>query len=290
MWQQFGMPQVQLPIFPAGVTHINSEVAFEERDGKVYYFNGHLPVFVHEKSALATFRLFSTQLVINGNATGSGDLSCIRGTAGHGQTLCEALSGAWSSGLFCTCQEALGQQIDCGSLPTGSRLIGPGTDCARSGSGGGDFVKSLPQGGPFNASRGWQKKDLSNDAIASTKSERSIADIQAPLGRATTRSLERVAASVGMLNGAPIEFELVKDVPDGGVLFALPALLLLGLLSKSREMFSMPEGFYPLESIFLLLALMAPGAYSFARSVALCGAGRMGQVDGARSNPRSAHP
>jgi hypothetical protein len=55
----FGMPQVQLPIFPAGVTHINSGVAFEERDGKVYYFNGHLPVFVHEKSALSTFRLFS---------------------------------------------------------------------------------------------------------------------------------------------------------------------------------------------------------------------------------------
>jgi transposase-like protein len=65
----FGMPQVQLPIFPAGVTHINSEVAFQERDGKVYYFNGHLPVFVHEKRALAAFRFFSTQLVINGNAT-----------------------------------------------------------------------------------------------------------------------------------------------------------------------------------------------------------------------------
>jgi hypothetical protein len=55
--------------------------------------------------------------------------------------------------------------------------------------------------------------------------------------------LERVAASVGVLHRAPIEFELVKDVPDGGVLFALPALLLLGLLSKSQEMFSMPEGF-----------------------------------------------
>ena len=35
----------------------------------MYYFNGHLPVFVHEKSDLATFRLFSTQLVINGNTT-----------------------------------------------------------------------------------------------------------------------------------------------------------------------------------------------------------------------------
>ena len=60
-----------------------------------------------------------------------------------------------------------------------------------------------------------------------------------------------------MLDGAPIEFERVADVPDGGVLFGLPVLLLYGLLYKSREIFSMPEGFYPLESIFLLLALMA---------------------------------
>ena len=57
--------------------------------------------------------------------------------------------------------------------------------------------------------------------------------------------MDRVAASVGMLNGAAIEFERVQDVPDGGVLLALPALLVLGLLSKSRENFSMSEGFYP---------------------------------------------
>jgi hypothetical protein len=63
-----------------------------------------------------------------------------------------------------------------------------------------------------------------------------------------------------MLNGAPIEFELVKDVPDGGVLFALPALLLLGLLSKSREMFSMPEGFYPLAFGFASEAGAGAGA------------------------------
>ena len=69
--------------------------------------------------------------------------------------------------------------------------------------------------------------------------------------------MDRIAASVGMLNGAAIEFERVQDVPDGGVLLALPALLVLGLLNKSRENFSMSEGFYPLESIFLVLALMA---------------------------------
>jgi hypothetical protein len=67
--------------------------------------------------------------------------------------------------------------------------------------------------------------------------------------------LDRVAASVGILHGADIEFELVEDVPDGGVLLALPSLFLLGLLSKSPEILLTPEGFYPLKSIFLLLAL-----------------------------------
>src|SRR5271154_3811164 len=87
----------------------------------------------------------------------------------------------------------------------------------------------------------------------------SLADVQSPLGRATTRSLDRVAASIGMLNGAAIEFERAQDVPDGGVLLALPALLVLGLLSRSREIFSLSEGFYRLESVFLVLALMALG-------------------------------
>jgi len=63
------MPQVQLPIFPPGVTPITSEIAFQCEEGKVCYFNGHLPVFIHDKKELATFRLFTSQLVINGNAT-----------------------------------------------------------------------------------------------------------------------------------------------------------------------------------------------------------------------------
>src|SRR4249920_956869 len=70
-WQKRGMPQVQLPVFPDGVTHITSEIAFERREGKVCYFNGHLPVFIHDSEDLASFRLFSSQLVINGNASQS---------------------------------------------------------------------------------------------------------------------------------------------------------------------------------------------------------------------------
>jgi Transposase protein len=77
------------------------------------------------------------------------------------------------------------------------------------------------------------------------------------MGYGTTRTLERMAAAIGMLDGAPIEFERVQDVPDGGVLFALPALLENGLLSGTEKIYTMSEGFYPIETIFLLLALMA---------------------------------
>jgi hypothetical protein len=92
--------------------------------------------------------------------------------------------------------------------------------------------------------------------------------------------LDRVAAAVGLLNGAPIEFERVADVPDGGVLLALPALLLYGLLDKSRKIFSMPEGFYPLESIFLLLALMALGRIPSLESLRYVAPGEWGKLIG----------
>jgi hypothetical protein len=39
----------------------------------------------------------------------------------------------------------------------------------------------------------------------------------------------------------------------------LPALLALGLLRHSREHFSLPAGFYPLETIFLTVAFLALG-------------------------------
>jgi len=77
------------------------------------------------------------------------------------------------------------------------------------------------------------------------------------MGCATTRSLERVAAAMGDLNGAPIRFETAVDIPQGGVLLALPALLVTGLLRHTQRFYELPKGFYGIESIFLLLALMA---------------------------------
>jgi transposase len=63
------MPQLQLPIFPAGTTPITGELAFDCQGGKVTYLNGHLPVFQHRQEDLAAFRLFTSQLVVNGTAS-----------------------------------------------------------------------------------------------------------------------------------------------------------------------------------------------------------------------------
>ncbi len=68
------MPQVQLPIFPAGSVEINRDLACRTEEERVVYYNGHLPVFTHAKNDLASFRLFTSQLIIQGSAT-QGDIA-----------------------------------------------------------------------------------------------------------------------------------------------------------------------------------------------------------------------
>ena len=63
------MPQLQLPVFPVGTSAITPELAFERREEQVVYFNGHLPVFTHTTQDIASFRFFTTQLIVNGTAS-----------------------------------------------------------------------------------------------------------------------------------------------------------------------------------------------------------------------------
>jgi transposase len=62
------MPQLHLPMFPNGVTHITNELAFEKRDGRITYFNAHMPVFTHDENDTATFRMISSQFCVTGTA------------------------------------------------------------------------------------------------------------------------------------------------------------------------------------------------------------------------------
>lgn len=62
------MAQMQLPIFPDGVTHITAMLVFSKQDGRVTYFNGSMPVFVHDEQDIASFRMITAQFCVNGNA------------------------------------------------------------------------------------------------------------------------------------------------------------------------------------------------------------------------------
>jgi predicted transcriptional regulator len=63
------MPQMLLPMFPAEATSINPLVGFCRKDDMVYYFNGMMPIFSHAVNDLKSFRLITSQLIVNGNAT-----------------------------------------------------------------------------------------------------------------------------------------------------------------------------------------------------------------------------
>jgi transposase len=60
------MAQLQLPIFPAGVTEINRQIAVQKQGSSVYYLHGHLPVFQHEEQDVWSFRMFTSQMIASG--------------------------------------------------------------------------------------------------------------------------------------------------------------------------------------------------------------------------------
>lgn len=69
--KDFLLLQKLLPLFSKDVTLINNLVGFAKRDNTVYYFCGQMPVFQHVESDLSSFKMFMSQLYIQGTATQS---------------------------------------------------------------------------------------------------------------------------------------------------------------------------------------------------------------------------
>jgi hypothetical protein len=67
------MPQIQLPMFPAGAVEITGDLACQCDAKTVVYYHGQLPVFTHGKEDVASFRMFTSQLIVQGSAT-QGDI------------------------------------------------------------------------------------------------------------------------------------------------------------------------------------------------------------------------
>lgn len=64
--QTAGMAQIQLPVFPDGVTQLSTDLGVICRNGRVSYFYGTLPVFTHDATDVKSFRMFTSQLYLEG--------------------------------------------------------------------------------------------------------------------------------------------------------------------------------------------------------------------------------
>lgn len=276
------MPQIQLPIFPEGVTYITNELAFKKKDGQIIYFNGTMPVFIHEEEDLKTFRMITSQFVINGNVKQSELVKAFglpgitvkryvklyreKGPEGFYEKKGSRGAGVLTPEVLAKVQEMLNGGE---SIPEIGRKL---------------ELKANTLSKALRAGRLEQpvKKELEerSEALVSTKSQRSGEDSSAGMGMGATRTLERVAASLGELNEGPVEFKPSLDVAKGGVLLALPALIVSGLLAHVTNFFQLSKGYYGVGSIFLLLAFMALSRMKAVEWLRYCAPGEWGKILG----------
>jgi len=100
------------------------------------------------------------------------------------------------------------------------------------------------------------------------------------MGRGACAVEARTAASLGALTAVAPDFQPALDVPNGGMLGALPALLAVGLLASVERFFMLPKGYYGLDSLFLLLAFMALARLKSVESLRYVAPGEWGKLLG----------
>lgn len=249
--------QLILPCIPRGATEINNVVGVFRNDNLWTYFLGGYPVHFHKADDHKMFRLVTSQLIESSacrqvdiiKAFGVSKSSVIRSQ--------NILRDSGSEGFF---------------KPRAVRTVG-----------GKVFTPEvLAQAQSFldehyTRSEIAKKLDIKHDTLrkaindgrleeskqdsfaATTKSFRNTEDAKAAegLGTACTRVEDRVESIFGSGDGAVTHFEPCLDVPKGGVLCALPALLENGLLHGSESMLGEVGGYYRTLHILLLLAFMS---------------------------------
>jgi hypothetical protein len=312
------MPQTLLPLFPDGATQINAQLSFVKRDGEVAYFHGVLPVFMHQEQDHSTFRMITAQFCVTGNAQqaeivrafGVTSISVkravkcyrshgpagfyaprkTRGPAVLNPVVLDEVQRRLDAGKA-TAQVAnelhlkkntLNKAIAAGRLhkphpatassppstPAGEAGMSASTADASTAEGHSllpkpTFMPMVPPIGP-----------------SSSQSQRSTADSRAEMGMGATNQLDRVAASLGLSGPVPIRFQPALDVPHGGVLLAVPALLACGLLRHTDKHFQLPQGYYGLPSLFLLWAFLALGRLKSIEQLRYCSPGEWGKLLG----------
>jgi len=256
------MAQLQLPLYPAGYTLINALVGFQKRDGRIYYFQGSLPLYSHSEDDYEDFRFITSEMIVSGGVKQAEIVRAFGVSSKSVKRNVKRLREEGLRGLLRATQGGTAHVLTPRVTRKAQVLLDQGLTAAEVGRRlviSGDTIRKALKSGRLNRPEP-TVTEPSVTLVSSpgqTKSERMVADRQTGLGLGCTRQAERQAASLGQLNGAPPVFVPNVDVQSAGVMTALPALLANGLLKSSDQHFTIPKGFYSLVSTLITLAFTA---------------------------------
>lgn len=277
------MLKIQLPLFPPELTFINNQVSFQKKEGKIYYFHGLFPLFSHEEKDLHSFRFITSQLVVSGRvkeievakAFGVSYISVKRSVKRLRE---EGLNGFYKKAKARSAH-VLTREV----LEKAQKLLDQGdkpVEVAKKLDLKANTVRKAVQAGQLRARVQDNQAPEEQKPKAQTKSARAVLDSQAGMGMGCTRQEDRVQAAFGELAEANPVFKENVDVKSAGVLLALPSLLLNGLLKNCDQFFSIPKGYYGLQSLLIILAFVAILRIKSLEGVRYCDAGELGKLIG----------
>ncbi|MDM8515977.1 hypothetical protein QUF76_07245 [Desulfobacterales bacterium HSG16] len=249
------MSQLILPMIPKGATQINDFLSVWRGDQRWTYYVGMHPINYHDPDDQRMFRVVTSQLIESGSCRPT---DIIKTFGVSKSSVDRALKKLRTGGIKAFFKKQIrnksGNVLTKEVLEKAQLLLDQGNtrkDVAEE-----IDVKYDTLRKAINTGRLLETKD--NETVIS-KSARSVSDAVAAdgMGTACTRVGERVIASIGKCVGAAVHFEASIDVPNGGVLCALPALLGNGLCCGAEKILGKVKGYYTAFHILLLMAFMA---------------------------------
>lgn len=272
------MPQAQMPFFPQGVVHINHMLAFSKENGRVAYVTAGLQLYTHEESDRASFLMIAAQFCANGiakqaeivQAFGVPSLAIKRAVKVYRQEGTRGFFKPRERRSAAVLTPDVRTQVQClFDSGMGIAEVAGQTNLKR------DTLAKAVRAGRLRA-----PARVPDTRVACSKSVRSEQDSVAAMGMGASNVDARVAASLGQVAAVAPLFQPALDVPFGGVLFALPALLAMGLIDGTEDFLKLPDGYYGLDSVLLLCAFMALTRLQSMESLRYCAPGEWGKLLG----------
>ena len=227
------MRQLILPMIPQGATQINDLVCVWRNEQRWTYYYGTNPIHYHDPDDLRMFRVITSQLIEAGSCRPVDIINTFGvSKSSVDRSLRKLRTGGVAAFFEKQVRNKRGNVLTEERLEKAQFLLDQGF--TRNAVSKEIDVRYDTLRKAINAGRLRENKA---NMTATSKSSRSVADAEAAdgMGTACTRIGERVLASIGKCVGAAVHFETCLDVPNGGVLSALPALLKNGLLSGAEE-------------------------------------------------------